>query len=139
MRTIWSESKGKSSSKVSSATDELQYLVKLNASITQAVPKTMDHLTDFVCISMANLTLARRDVYMNHLKSGIKLDTLVALRASPLQTSTLFTNTAIKRTEEEIAHYENKGSASSSCGKVVIIPMKGLMGGQTGRITGLRN
>ena len=47
-----------------------------NASITQAAAKTMEHLTDFVCISMGNLTLARRDAYLNHLKTGIKPDTV---------------------------------------------------------------
>ena len=104
LKTIQSESKGKSSSKVSSPTDELQYLMEFNASITQAAAKTMGHLTDFVFISMGNLTMVRRDTYIKHVKSGIKPDTLAALRASPLQISTLFTDTAIKRAEKEIAH-----------------------------------
>ena len=66
---------------------------------------------------MGNLTLALRDAYLNHLKTAIKPDTLAALRTSPLQISTMFTDSVIKRAEEEIAYYENKGSASSSCGK----------------------
>ena len=65
------ESKGKSASKVAKATDELQYLMDFNASITQAVAKTMEHLTDFVFVSMGNLTLARRDSYLMHIKTGI--------------------------------------------------------------------
>ena len=113
LKAIRAESKGKSSSKVSSATDELQYLMEFNASITQAAAKTMGHLTDFVFISMGNLTLARRDAYLNHLETGIKSDTLPALRISPLQISTLFTDSVIRRAEEETAHYESKGSASS--------------------------
>ena len=72
-------SKGKSSSKVSTATDELQYLMDINPSISQTMAKTMEHLSDFVFVSMANLTLARQDSYLSHLRTGIKLDTLAAL------------------------------------------------------------
>ena len=40
MKTIWSESKGNGSAKVSFALDELQFLMDFNASITQAAAKT---------------------------------------------------------------------------------------------------
>ena len=65
----------KGSSKHSPATSELQYLMDFNSSITQAVVKTMEHFTDFVFVSMGNLTLARRDSYVTHVKQGIKPDT----------------------------------------------------------------
>ena len=61
LKTLRLEGKGKTSHKSSSAADELQYLMDFNASITQAAAKTMEHLTDFVFISMGNITLARRD------------------------------------------------------------------------------
>ena len=114
LKTLRSESKGKRSTKVSAATDELQYLMDFNASITQAAAKTME---DFVFISMGNLTLARSDAYLNHVKTGIKPDTLSPLRTAPLHIPTLFPDSVIKRAEKEIAHYENKGQASSSRGK----------------------
>ena len=38
--------------------------------------KSMEHLSDFVFITMANVTLARRDAYLAHAKSGIKPETL---------------------------------------------------------------
>ena len=79
LKAIRSESKGKSASKVSTATDELQYLIDFNSSITQTVAKTMEHLIDFVFVSMGNLMLARRDSYLSHLKTGVKPDTLAAL------------------------------------------------------------
>ena len=79
LKTVHTESKGKSSAKVPSATEQLQFLMDLNASITQGAAKTMEHLTEFVFISMGNLTLARRDAYLNHIKSGIKPDTVAAL------------------------------------------------------------
>ena len=110
------ESKGKSSSKSSEALDELQHLVEFNSSITQSAAKAMEHLTDFVFVTMGNLTLIRRDAYLSHLKNGIKHDTLAALRSSPLQFSTLFPDSVIKRAEEEIAYYDSK-SQSQSTGK----------------------
>ena len=51
--------------------------------------KSMEHLTDFVFVNMANLTL-RRDSYLSYLKAGIKADTLAALRMAPLHLTTCF-------------------------------------------------
>ena len=124
LKTIRSEGKGKGSSKVSEATEELQFLMDFNASITQAAAKTMEHLTEFVFFTMGNLTLARRDAYLNHLKNGIKPDTFAALRTGPLHIATLFPESAIKRAEEEIAHYDSKSqpAASSSRSKARFHP-----------------
>ena len=106
MKTIRNKSKGKGSTKVSSAMDELHFLMDFNASITQAAAKTMKHLSEFVFISMGNLTLARRDAYLNHIRAGVKPDTIAALRTAPLHIPTLFPDSIIKRAEEEIAHFE---------------------------------
>ena len=73
LKAIRSESKVKTTSKVSTATDELQYLMDFY--ITQTVAKTMEYLTDFVFVSMGNLMLARRDSYLSHMKAGVKPDT----------------------------------------------------------------
>ena len=121
LKVVRGESKGKGSAKASEATEELQFLMEFNSSITQAAAKAMEHLTDFVFITMGNLTLARRDAYLNHVKNGIKPDTLAALRTAPLHISTLFPDTAIKWAEEEIALYDNKGQSTKSG----FTPMKG--------------
>ena len=92
IKTIHGESKGKGSTKASEATEELQFLMDFNVSITQAA----------VFITMGNLTLAHRDAYLSHLKNGIKPDTLAALRTGPLHIATLFPEAVIKRAEEEI-------------------------------------
>ena len=76
LKAIWTEGKGKSVSKVAMASDELQFLMDFNASISQAMAKTMEHLSDFVFVSMTNLTLLRRDSYLSHMRTGIKPDTL---------------------------------------------------------------
>ena len=117
LKSVRSDTKGKSSTKVSTAMDELQYLMDFNASISQAAAKTMEPLSEFVFISMANLTLTSRDSYLTHVKTGIKVDAVAALRQAPIHISTLFPDDLIKRTEEEISHHESKGHAGTSRGK----------------------
>ena len=63
---IQTEGKVKSAWKVATASDKLQYLVDCNASISQAMVKTMERLSDFVFVSMTKLTLLRRDSYLSH-------------------------------------------------------------------------
>ena len=113
LKTIRGESKGKGSKKMSEASDELQFLMTFNSSITQAAAKAMEHLTDFIFITMGNSTLARRDAYLSHLKNEIKPDTFAALRTAPLQIGTLFPDSIIKRAEEEISHYDSKGQCAA--------------------------
>ena len=117
LKTLKAESKGKGSAKVSPAADEFHYLLDFNSSITQAAAKSMEHLSEFVFITMRNLTLVRRDVYLSHLRTGIKPDTLTALRTAPLHLSTLFPDSTIKRAED-IALFEAKGHSGS-------VPSKG--------------
>ena len=110
LRAIQSDhSKGKSSREVSTTTDELQYLMDFNDSISQAMAKTMEHLSDFVLSSMANLNLARWDSYLSHLKTGIKPNTL-----APLQMAMLYLDDVLERAEQDIANFESKGQTHSS-------------------------
>ena len=56
LKTIRLEHKGKSSSKLSTATEELQFLMDFNSSICQAMAKSMEYfLTDSVFVNMAKL------------------------------------------------------------------------------------
>ena len=114
LKTIKSElSKGKSAGKMSRGTEEMQFLMNFNSSITQSMAKTLEHLTDFVFVMVANTTLIRRDSYLSHLKMGIKPDTLSALRTGPLHTATLFPDAALKQAEQDIANFENKSQPQS--------------------------
>ena len=124
LRTIRTESKGKAASKVSAATDELQFLLDFNSSVCQAMAKAMEHLTDFVFVNMANTTLLRRDSYLSYLKAGVKADTLNALRSAPLELDTLFPNSVIKQAEEDIALGRFTKRAD-------ITPMRGRIGSLT--------
>ena len=114
LKVLRAESKGKGSNKASSAADELQYLVNFNSSITQVAAKSMEHLSEFIFISMGNVTLTHRDAYWSHLRTGIKPDTLIALMTAPLHISTLFPDSAISRAEEDIVQFESKGHTGSA-------------------------
>ena len=61
-----------------------------------------------VFINVADMTLARRDAYLPHMKAGIKQDTLSALRQAPIHLDKLFPDEIVKRAEEDIAQFENK-------------------------------
>ena len=102
-------SKGKSADKVGGATEELQYLMTFNSSITQCMTKTMEHLSDFAFVCMYNFTLARRDSYLAHMKTGLKPDTLAALRQAPMESATLFPDTILKKAEDDISKFEERG------------------------------
>ena len=112
LKTIRTESKGKSASKVSTATDELQFLLDFNSSVCHAMARAMEHLTDFVFVNVANTTLLRRDSYLLDLKAGVKADTLNALRSAPLDLDTLFPDKIVKQAEEDIAAFDRNRSGS---------------------------
>ena len=112
LRAIRTDSKGKASSKVSAATEELQFLLDFNASVCHAMAKSMEHLTDFVFVNLAKTTLLRRDSYISYLKAGVKADTLNALRSAPLQLDTLFPDNVIKQAEDDIANFDKRCSGS---------------------------
>ena len=99
--------KGKSSAKAQSALDELHYLTSFNQNVSFAMGKSLQHLSDFTFTQMANLTLVRRDSYLEHLKQGVKPDTFSALRNCPLNGYALFPDAVIRKAEDEIAQYEN--------------------------------
>ena len=60
LKTLHLDKKGKSSERTKQAVDELDYVVTFNRSISQAMARTMQDLSEGVFISMANFTLARR-------------------------------------------------------------------------------
>ena len=77
----------------------------------------MEHLSEFVFTSMGDLTLSRRDAYLSHLRTGIKPDTLTALRTAPLHIPTLFPDSGIRKAEEDIAQFESKAHTGSTHSK----------------------
>ena len=115
LKTVHLDStKGKLSERMKQAIDELDYLVTFNRSISQAMARTMQDLSEGVFISMANLTLARRDSYLEYLHAGVKQDTLTALRMAPVHLHSLFPDQLITKAEEEICRSEERRSSGQS-------------------------
>ena len=114
LKTLHLNTKGKSSEKLKKAVDELDYLVTFNRSISQAMARTMQDLSEGVFISMSNFTLARRDSYLEYLHAGVKQDTLNALRMSPVHINSLFPNQVIAKADEEISRSEARRSSGHS-------------------------
>ena len=112
LKAIRVDSKGKAPARSSTAVDELQFLLDFNASVCQSMAKAMEHLTKFVFVNMANATLLRRDSYLAYLKAGVKVDTLNALRTSPLHLDTLFPDSCVKKAEEDITDFDRNRSSS---------------------------
>ena len=95
------------------AVDELEYLVTFNRSISQAMQRTMQDLSEGVFISMANLTLARRDSYLEFIHGGVKPDALTALRTAPVHLHSLFPDSLLVKAEDEISRSEERYSSGS--------------------------
>ena len=59
--------------------------------------KAMEYISDFVFVSMANVTFVRRDSYLAHFKLGLKQDNLATLRQAPLDLPTLFPDSVLRK------------------------------------------
>ena len=63
---------------------------------------------------MTNLTLTRRDSYLDYLRARVKQDTLTALWNAPLHMHSLFPDQLLAKAEEEISRNEERPSTSTS-------------------------
>ena len=104
----------KSSEKMKQAVSELEYLTTFNRSISQAMARAIQDLSEGIFINMANFTLARKDSYLDYLHAGVKLDTVNALRTSPIHLNALFPDQLISKAEEEISRSEERRTSCSS-------------------------
>ena len=60
--------KGKAPKEVSAALSDLKDLMAFHQNVSVAMGTALQHLADSIFVSMANLTLLRRDSYMEHVK-----------------------------------------------------------------------
>ena len=122
-----SEHSDKSSGRSKHAVSELGYLVTFNRSITQAVACTMQDLLEVIFTHMANLTLARRDNYLDYIRAGLKHDTLTVLRNTPLHMCSLFPDQLLKAEGEISCNKEKSLTGTSKKKPIAITPMLRLL------------
>ena len=106
--------KGKASERMQQAVEELEYLVTFNRSISQAMTRTMQDLSEGVFISMANFTVVRRDSYLEYCRAGVKQHTLTALHTAPFHLQSLFPDQLLVEAEEELSRSEERRSSGNS-------------------------
>ena len=115
LKTLYvDKAKGKAAKRTQQAVEELEYLVTFNQSISQAMQRTMQDLSEGVFISMANHTLPRRDSYLEFLCGGLKPDTLTAWHTAPVHLHSVFPDSLLIKAEDEISHSEERRSSGSS-------------------------
>ena len=73
---------------------------------------------------MANLTLARRDSYLEFLRGGVKEYTLTTLRTAPVHLISLFPDSLLIKVEDEISRSEERFSSGSSHRKPGRFPIR---------------
>ena len=76
--------------------------------------RTLQDLSEGVFISMANLTMARRDSYLVFIRGGVKPDTLTGLRTAPVHLHSLFPDSLLVKAEDEISRSEERCSSRSA-------------------------
>ena len=91
---------------------EVNFLVDFNASISRALARSMQDLSEFVFVSWTNFTLLRRDSYLDFVRSGIKPDTFMALRNGPLHQASLFPEEMLTRVEAELGSFDNRQASN---------------------------
>ena len=114
LKLLRGDSKSTGPERTQQVVEEMEYLVTFNRSISQAMQRTMQDLSEGVFISMANLTLARRDSYLEYIRGGVKPDTLTALRTSPVHLQSLFPDNLLTKAEDEITRSEEKRLTGTS-------------------------
>ena len=96
---------------VSTALSDLKDLMAFHQNVSVAMGTALQHLADSIFVNTANLVLLHRDSYLEHVKQGIKSDTLNQFRNAPLFGYGLFPDAVIRTAEQDIAHFETTGTA----------------------------
>ena len=80
-------------------------------SVSITMGTALQHLAGSLFVHRSNLILIRRDVYLDHVKTGIKQDTMNLLCNASLFGYLLFQDAAICTVEQDITKHESSGVA----------------------------
>ena len=86
--------------------------MSFHQNVSVVMGTALQHLADSLFVHLANRMLVRRDAYLDHVKPGVKQDTMNLLRNYPLFGYDLFPDAAINTAEQDISKYESSGVAS---------------------------
>ena len=103
--------KGKASKDFTDALKDVKDYVAFHQSVSVAMGTALQHLADSLFVNLSNIILLRRDSYLEHVKPGIKPDTLNNLRNAPLFGHGLFPDSILAMAEQDISKHESAGVA----------------------------
>ena len=76
--------KGKAPKEVSSALSDLRDFMAFHQRVSVTMGTALQHLADSLFVHLSNIVLLRQDAYLDHVKTGVKQDTMNLLRNAPL-------------------------------------------------------
>ena len=103
--------KGKAPKDFTDTLKDVRDYVAFQQSVSVAMGTALQHLADSLFVHLSNIILLRRDSYLEHVKPGIKPDTLNNLRNGPLFGHGLFPDSVLATAEQDIARHESAGVA----------------------------
>ena len=83
--------------------------VAFHQGVSVAMGTALQHLADSLFVNLSNIILLRRDSYLEHVKPGIKPDTLNNLRNVPMFGHGLFPDSVLATAEQDISKHESAG------------------------------
>ena len=94
--------------------EDVATLAQFARKVSTAISRTVRDISEGVFNNFVNVTLQRRDSYLEHLRPGIKPDTALKLRTAPFYRDLLFPDSLLNKAESEIQHYEDHRGHSAS-------------------------
>ena len=101
--------KGKAPKDFTIALKDVKDYVTCHQSVSVAMGTALQHLADSLFVNLSNIILLRRDPYLEHVKPGIKPDTVNNLRNAPLFGHGLFPDFVLATAEQDISKNESAG------------------------------
>ena len=101
--------KGKAPKDFTDALKDVKDYVSFHQSVSVAMGTALQHLADSLFVNLSNIILLRRDSYLEHVKPGIKPDTLNNLRNAPMFGHGFFPDSVLATAEQDISKHESAG------------------------------
>ena len=103
--------KGKAPKEVTETLKDIKDYVTFHQSVSVAIGTALQHLAGSLFVHLPNLILLRWDLYLEHVKPGIKSDTWNLLRNAPMFGHGPFPDSVLSTAEQDIAKHESAGVA----------------------------
>ena len=94
--------KGKVAKEIMDAVKDLKDLTAFHQGVSIAFGTSLQHLVDSLFVQLGNFVLLRRDLYLDHVKSGLRQDTWNQLCNAPSFHGGLFPDAVLATAEQDL-------------------------------------